>query len=880
MKFAPVPASLFRLSLFLLPLVAVAAPSAADFDERMRVSEPELDASLVWYDLSKAEIGGRYFADRASPFDRLSASVSNKVTQAVWELQHHTAGEYFDFMTDAEEFTVRWKLYNNDCVQMHHMPSTGVSGIDVYKFTDVKWHFEKCCFAFQPGKPFWATKVKCTPHCPYRLYFPLYNGMKECLIGLPKGKKLLPGRPPAGSDKPIVFYGTSITQGGCASRPGLAFTSIAARRLDRAVVNLGFSGSGCMEEAMADVLISMDASCYVIDTIWNVNPQLIAERYEKFVRKLVAAKPEVPIILAEDCQFKSNLSDRTKAVRPIIEKLLADESVNRLLFHLPNFNMFPFDCETTVDGCHPNDWGMMHLGPCYAEAIARAFKEQACQLAARKGAQPARPSAAAKTPYFALDAARTEVAAWRGETVDFALPKGAKIANVPAGLQVRVGTCRKVLYQEPPLDGNRMKAFFGEKENFAYDRIEWGKDEPDAPRYAQISVPADFKAGVYRLGDLTLKVVDRVLPPPKDWKFYLDLWQHPWAVARWFGVKPFSKEHYAAMEPLWRELASAGQKTLTVTLVDQPWNHQCHDGYGSMIGCTRGADGAFKFDFKLFDEYVEFGRKCGIGPDVSCYTMCPWGLRVSWKDKDGVTRKMKAEIGSKEFEAYWGPFLSSFEAHLKAKGWLGDVAIAMDERAPEDMRKIAAFVKKMAPGLKITLAGNRKPSEFRGIEIDSYSQIITDVDAQFLKEVADRRKEGKKTTIYVCCGPWQPNTFVWSDPDDSYYLGYYAAAQGVDGLLRWAYNSWGYDPYSDSSFGNWSSGDAYLIYPNCDPSPRYLLLKKGIRASEKARMLRERGELKAELDALGAKYDFENFRYKRDGDLAELVAETEKLLNR
>ena len=485
----------------------------------------------------------------------------------------------------------------------------------------------------------------------------------------------------------------------------------------------------------------------------------------------------------------------------------------------------------------------------------------------------------AKPSHFAVENATREIRAWRGETVDFPLPAGAKLGIAPAGFAVRVGTLRKVEYRVPPSKPLRMKSYFGYGYDTAYDRVEWGV-EAEGPKYAEIAVPADAKAGVYRIGDITLTVVDRVLPPPSEWKYYLDLWQHPWAVARWFGVKPFSKEHYAKMEPLWRQLAAAGQKVLTVTLIDQPWNHQCYDAYGPMIRRIHNRSGSVSFDYSLFDEYVAFGRKCGIGPDIACYTMCPWSELVSWEDADGKLQRKKVSVGSQEFRDYWSPFLSCFERHLREKGWLGHVAIAMDERSPEDMRKISSFIREQAPGLKITLAGNRKPSEFKGVSLDSYSQELNHTTPEFLAEVPARRAAGMTTTFYVCCGPWQPNTFLFSDPDDAYWLGYYPAAAGLDGFLRWAYNSWPEDPFKSAAFKLWSSGDTYFVYPNGDPSTRFLLLRKGIVAAEKCRVLKQQGLFADELRALAKKYDYKTAVKKENGDFAALVAETEALLNR
>ena len=164
-----------------------------------------------------------------------------------------------------------------------------------------------------------------------------------------------------------------------------------------------------------------------------------------------------------------------------------------------------------------------------------------------------------------------------------------------------------------------------------------------------------------------------------------------------------SSAHYAAMKPLWEMLADAGQKALTVTILDLPWNHQCYDAYHSMVRHIRRRDGSWTFDYRVFDEYVAFGRSCGIGPWIACYTMCPWDYAVSWEDEDGGVHTERAVPGTEAFERYWGPFLTDFAAHLKEKGWLGDTWLCMDERKPSDVQNICRFIAEKAPGLKTFL---------------------------------------------------------------------------------------------------------------------------------------------------------------------------------
>ena len=432
---------------------------------------------------------------------------------------------------------------------------------------------------------------------------------------------------------------------------------------------------------------------------------------------------------------------------------------------------------------------------------------------------------------------------WRGETATKILHDYARVGDAPDGFEVKVGTAHEVRYLTRP--------FGTHYESFA-DRVEWGSKKPGV-KVLSVAAPADAKPGVYRAGDVKITVIDRVLPPSGEWKYFLDLWQHPWAVSRYFGVKPFSPEHYAKMRPLWRMLAGAGQKTLTVTLLDKPWDNQCYDAYGTMIRHIKTKDGKWRFDYSVFDEYVAFGRECGLGPVISCYTMCPWGYMATWEEEDGTVRKAKAVPGTKEFRSYWGDFLADFAAHLKAKGWFEDAVVSIDERSPDDVRNIAALIAEKAPGLKIAIAGNRSPSQFEGIDIHHACFGLYHLTDKLIAEAKERGERGKVTTYYVCCSPDHPNTLCHNELEEAFWLGAYPAFAGLDGFLRWAWNSWPEDPMHDASYtgigSGWKAGDTYLVYPDGSPSLRFLELRSGIVAAEKVRILKEEGLFADEIAA-------------------------------
>ena len=449
-----------------------------------------------------------------------------------------------------------------------------------------------------------------------------------------------------------------------------------------------------------------------------------------------------------------------------------------------------------------------------------------------------------------------EVASWKGElsyqTVeekfagDLALCIGDEGCE-KSGVRVELLKVTPVEYRTSPgshLVGKR------------YDLVTPGISREHPSVICKISVSKDAKPGNVSFGPMSVRVVDRVLPPPTEWKYFLDLWQHPWAVSRFHGVKPFSDEHYAKMEPIYKTLVECGVKALTVTLLDYPWNHQCYDAYESMIGRVKNDDGSWSFDYTVFDKYVEFGRKCGIGPDIACYTMCPWGNMVRWKNSKGEVVSVKALPGSDEFKDYWGDFLVDFAKHLKEKGWFEDAYIAMDERSPEEVSAIAKFIREKVPGMKIAMAGNRKPSEFKDMVIDNYCQYLDHLTPDFLAECVARRRSGLKTTFYVCCGPDRPNTFMSSGDAEGFWLGVYPALGGMDGFLRWAANSWPHNPYVDAAFGTWKAGDTFFVYPNGEYSVRLISLRAGVVAAEKLRILNEAGLCEKERASFAEKYDF------------------------
>lgn len=369
----------------------------------------------------------------------------------------------------------------------------------------------------------------------------------------------------------------------------------------------------------------------------------------------------------------------------------------------------------------------------------------------------------------------------------------------------------------------------------------------------EVNIPQNAKPGRYT-GTVTatapgcspvtqlveLEVIDAELPSPNEWKIHLDLWQHPQAVARWHDVEPWSEAHFAVMRPLMQRLAEAGQKCITCTLLDEAWNGQTYDWFPSMIRWVRGKDGVMRYDYSALDAWITFMHdEIGIREQISCYSMLPWHLKVKYFDETtGKWAEMKAEPGEPSFEQVWAPFLQDFYRHMQEKGWAEKTCIAIDERPDYMVRAAMELVRQHAPGFRIASAVD-KPSELTR-SVYNISPVITHAGTTLGDLLQERRAAGFITTFYVCLHPARPNTFTRSVPAEAEWLGLFAAANHLDGFLRWAYNSWNRNPLACTDFVHWPSGDCFLVYPGNRSSIRFERLRDGVEDYEKIQILRAR----------------------------------------
>ena len=258
--------------------------------------------SWQWRAARELRVEGKGWTDTKSFYGRLPARAESVVRPDVWNLSRDSAGMSVRFVTDAPTIAARWSVRRNN-LAMPHMPATGVSGLDLYSKEQGHWHW------LGNGRPERQSEEKVLVQGlkpgrrEYLLDLPLYNGVEELSLGVPTGTTLTIPPPQPPGMKPIVFYGTSIVQGGCASWPGMAYPAILGRRLDRPILNLGFSGNAFNEPEVAQFLAELEAAAYVLDPLPNMSAELVAERLARFVLILRAAHPTAPIVLVEHVEY-------------------------------------------------------------------------------------------------------------------------------------------------------------------------------------------------------------------------------------------------------------------------------------------------------------------------------------------------------------------------------------------------------------------------------------------------------------------------------------------------------------------------------------------------------------------------------------------------
>lgn len=337
-------------------------------------------AQITYYDASMFSLLGKRVEHTSNRYYRLPDSLKNVSRPPVWNLSCNSAGMAIRFRTNSRNISAKWELLFDN--RMNHMSDTGVKGLDLYCLEGTQWRF------VNSGRPSGKVNEKTIvanmepKEREFMLYLPLYDGIVSLQIGVDSSAVI--SKPQVGlpiRQKPVVFYGTSILQGACASRPGMAHTNIISRKLNREIINLGFSGNAMLDLEIARVMADMDAGVFVLDFVPNASVEQMNERAETFYRIIREKHPDVPVIFIEDPVFPHTRYDRrvakeverkNKTINEIFQTL--KRKGEKHIYFISSKNMLGQDGEATVDGIHFTDLGMMRYVDLVCPVIKRVLQ--------------------------------------------------------------------------------------------------------------------------------------------------------------------------------------------------------------------------------------------------------------------------------------------------------------------------------------------------------------------------------------------------------------------------------------------------------------------------------------------------------------------------
>ncbi len=342
----------------------------SDIDTNFKVGNDVNRSDLTFYDCQETpfKIYGLFYED--GKFRRMPEAVAKSVSNGVHFLHANTAGGRVRFKTDSK--TIAISALMGELGKMSHFPYTGSIGFDMYAdgiYVKTFTPPHNITDSYESVFDFETKALR-----SITINFPLYSEVKNLYIGLENNCTCVSPEPYV-NDKPIVYYGSSITQGGCASRPGSSYQSIIERRFNCDYINLGFSGSARAEDTMIDYIKNLDMSVFVYDYDHNaLTAELLDATHEKMFKEVRATHPDIPIIIMS--RPKHYLTDIEEKRRQIIENTYKNAvSAGDSNVYFIDGKMLTELCgnEGTVDGCHPTDFGFASMakavGDCMAENI-------------------------------------------------------------------------------------------------------------------------------------------------------------------------------------------------------------------------------------------------------------------------------------------------------------------------------------------------------------------------------------------------------------------------------------------------------------------------------------------------------------------------------
>ena len=312
---------------------------------------------------------------KENKYDRLPFSYKEDVREPVWDLSKNSAGLSIRFLSNSSVITAKWELLNN--FSMDHMPDTGIKGIDLYFKNNNKWQYINTGRTAGFNNEYRLVENMNNKLREYKIFLPLYDGIKKIEIGIDYFSFIQ--KPKKSEKKPIIFYGTSITQGASASRPGMAHTNIISRKLDRNVINFGFSGNGRMERPISKLISESDPIFYVIECMPNMYPpDLVTSNTIPLVDSIRERHPKTPIVLVDlftspltvlDNNMKKGTEEMNNALKTEYNKMI-DNGYDNIIY-LESDSALGNDFEGTVDAVHFTDIGFIR----YSTFLVEKFKE-------------------------------------------------------------------------------------------------------------------------------------------------------------------------------------------------------------------------------------------------------------------------------------------------------------------------------------------------------------------------------------------------------------------------------------------------------------------------------------------------------------------------
>ncbi|MGW9684991.1 glycoside hydrolase domain-containing protein [Flagellimonas sp. 2504JD1-5] len=418
-------------------------------------------------------------------------------------------------------------------------------------------------------------------------------------------------------------------------------------------------------------------------------------------------------------------------------------------------------------------------------------------------------------------------------------------------------------------------------------------------------IPKKTKPGIYKgsifleaaeFGErkypLQIEIKNEIVPDSDEYAFHLELWTNPSAIAEYYKLNYWSETHWDYIEKYLEDYASRGGKTITTTIIHEPWHKPWLDdstrsqtafGYKSMVAWIKEKEGGWRFDYSIFDRYVKLSREVGIKGSINAYSLTPFLTKQKipyWDEASESQKEIYLDVGDPDYAPTWEAFLTSFKNHLVQKGWYDETYLGFDEKPEEVLKTVMSVIKNSAPEFleRIVVAGHTEASSyadnlsisymfFPGQPLEGKGKIPVD------SALRQRQARGKATTFYLCAEPAHPNTLTFSPAVESQLIPWLALKYGTDGYLRWAYNNWTSDPFNAPVFLH-TQGDDYYVYPGENgpiSSIRWELLKEGIEDYELFRTIKDKGTASEETlqEAIEFATRNQDGRYKRTTDITQ-----------